>query len=174
MNELLTAMKERRSVRRFTPEMPKKEDLDQIIEAGLFAPSGRNSQSAIILCVTDPGIRKELMEENCKIGGWEGTFDPFYGAPVILIVLANKEVGTSIYDASLVMENLMLAAHSLGLGSIWIHRAKEEFEGEFGKYLLQKLGIEGSWEGVGHCAVGYTDGPLPPAPARKPNRVFWI
>lgn len=174
MNELLTAMKERRSVRRFTKEVPKKEDLEKIIEAGLFAPSGRNSQSAIILCVTDPEIREELMEENRRIGGWEGNFDPFYGAPAILIVLANKEVGTSIYDGSLVMENLMLAAHSLGLGSIWIHRAKEEFEGEFGKCLLQKLGIEGRWEGVGHCAVGYVDGELPPAPARKPNRVFWI
>ena len=173
MNEILTAMKERRSVRHFKPEMPKKEDLDKIVEAGLWAPSGRNSQSAIILAVTDPEVRQELMEANRKVMGMESG-DPFYGAPVIFIVLRNKEVGTSIYDGSLVMENLMLAAHSLGLGSIWIHRAKEEFEGEFGKFLLQKLGIEGDWEGVGHCAIGYIDGETPPAPARKANRVYWL
>ena len=173
MNEVLKAMKERRSVRAFKPDMPKKELLEQIVEAGIYAPSGRNSQSAIILVVTDPMVREKLMKANRAIlGRDEG--DPFYGAPVVMIVLRNKEVNTSIYDGSLVMENLMLAAHSLGLGSIWIHRAKEEFETEEYKDLLKRLGIEGDWEGVGHCAVGYADGEMPPAPARKPNRVYWI
>ena len=173
MNEVLKAMKERRSVRAFKPDVPKKELLEQIAEAGIYAPSGRNSQSAIILAVTDPTARKKLMEANRAILGREDG-DPFYGAPVIFVVLRNKEVGTSIYDGSLVMENLMLAAHSLSLGSIWIHRAKEEFETDEYKTFLKDLGIEGDWEGVGHCAVGYVDGNLPSAPARKPNRVFWI
>ena len=173
MNEVLKAMKERRSVRAFKPDLPPKELLEQIAEAGIYAPSGRNSQSAIILAVTDPITRKKLMEANRAILGREDG-DPFYGAPVIFVVLRNKEVGTSIYDGSLVMENLMLAAHSLGLGSIWIHRAKEEFETDEYKTFLKDLGIEGDWEGVGHCAVGYVDGPPPIAPARKPNRVFWI
>ena len=173
MNEILKAMRERRSVRSFKSEMPKKELLEQIVEAGVYAPSGRNSQSAIILVVTDPEARDRLMRANRAIMGREEG-DPFYGAPVVMIVLRNKEVGTSIYDGSLVMENLMLAAHSLGLGSIWIHRAKEEFETEEYKTLLKELGIEGDWEGVGHCAVGYVEGTLPPAPARKPNRVYWI
>lgn len=173
MNEVLKAMKERRSVRAFKPDVPKKELLEQIAEAGIYAPSGRNSQSAIILAVTDPIVRQKLMEANRAIlGRTEG--DPFYGAPVIFVVLRNKAVGTSIYDGSLVMENLMLAAHSLGLGSIWIHRAKEEFETEEYKSLLKSLGVEGDWEGVGHCAVGYAESALPAAPARKPNRVYWI
>ena len=173
MNEVLKAIKERRSVRSFKSEMPPKELLKQIVEAGLFAPSGRNSQSAIILAITDQTLRNKLMEANRAVmGRTEG--DPFYGAPVIFVVLRNKEVGTSIYDGCLVMENLMLAAHALGLGSIWIHRAKEEFETEEYKNLLKGLGVTGEWEGVGHCAVGYVDGELPEAPARKPNRVFWI
>lgn len=173
MNEVLKAIKERRSVRSFKSEMPPKELLEQIAEAGIFAPSGRNSQSAILLVITDPEQREKLMKANRAIMGREEG-DPFYGAPVIFVVLRNKEVGTSIYDGSLVMENLMLAAHSLGLGSIWIHRAKEEFESEEYKTLLREKGIEGDWEGVGHCAVGYVDGDLPTAPARKPNRVYWI
>ena len=173
MNEVLKAIRERRSVRSFQSEMPPKELLEQIAEAGIYAPSGRNSQSAIILVVTDPITRKKLMETNRALLGREDG-DPFYGAPVIFVVLRNKDVGTSIYDGSLVMENLMLAAHSLGLGSIWIHRAKEEFETDEYKTFLKDLGIEGDWEGVGHCAVGYVDGNLPAAPARKPNRVFWI
>ena len=67
----------------------------------------------------------------------------------------------------------MLAAHSLGLGNIWIHRAKEEFESEEGKKILKELGIEGEWEGIGHCAVGYMDGEMPKAAPRKDGRVVW-
>ena len=173
MNEVLKAIRERRSVRSFQSEMPPKELLEQIAEAGIYAPSGRNSQSAILLVITDPEKREKLMKANRAVMGREDG-DPFYGAPVIFVVLRNKEVSTSIYDGSLVMENLMLAAHSLGLGSIWIHRAKEEFETDEYKALLKDLGIEGEWEGVGHCAVGYVDGELPAVPARKPNRVYWI
>ena len=113
------------------------------------------------------------MEMNRKVGGWDEGFDPFYGAPAMIIVLGELENGNRVYDGSLVMGNLMLAAHSLGLGSIWIHRAKQEFESDEGKEILKQLGIEGEWEGIGHCAVGYMDCELPPPPARKDGRVVW-
>ena len=174
MNEVIKALKERRSIRGFKPEMPSKSDIEQIIDAGLYAPSGKNQQAAIIVAVTNKELREKIVADNCKIGGWEDGFDPFYGAPVILIVLADKSWRTNIYDGSLVMQNLMLAAHSLGLGSIWIHRAKEEFETDEYKNILKDLGIEGEWEGIGHCAIGYTDGDAPDAKPRKDGRVFWV
>ena len=172
MNEVIRALKERRSIRKFTSEMPRKADLEQIIEAGLFAASARGEQDAIIVAVTDPVIRDRLAKENARIWGKEGV-DPFYGAPAILVVLARKEWPNRVYDGSLAMGNMMLAAHSLGLGSIWIHRAREEFEEEEWQSWLKSLGIEGEWEGIGHCAVGYTAGEMPKAAPRKENRVFW-
>ncbi len=171
MNEVLKAMKERRSVRKFKPDMPKKEDIDQIIEAGLYAANGQGKQGAIILAVTNKEVRDRLSAANAKVMGREGV-DPFYGAPVVLVALADKSAVTSVYDATLEMGNMMLAAHSLGLGSIWIHRAKEEFEQEEWKQLLRDLGAEGEYEGVGHCCVGYYEGDYPEAAERKPGRVF--
>lgn len=97
-----------------------------------------------------------------------------YGAPAILIVLADKNWANRVYDGSLVMGNMMLAAHSLNLGSIWIHRAKEEFELPEYQELLKEIGVEGEWEGIGHCAVGYVDGEFPKPAKRKDNRVFWV
>ena len=174
MNEVIKAMKERRSIRKFKAEMPPKADLEQIVEAGLYAANGRGKQAVITIAVTDKELRDKLSAANNEImGGPEGN-DPFYGAPAILIVLANKEVPTAPYDGSLVMGNLMLAAHSLGLGSIWIHRAKEEFEMPEYQKLLKDLGIEGEWEGIGHCAVGYIDGENPAAAPRNDGRVFWV
>lgn len=174
MNEVIKAMKERRSIRKFKAEMPSKADLEQIVEAGLYAANGRGRQAVITIAVTDKELRDKLSAVNNEImGGPEGN-DPFYGAPAILIVLANKEVPTAPYDGSLVMGNLMLAAHSLGLGSIWIHRAKEEFEMPEYQKLLKDLGIDGEWEGIGHCAVGYIDGENPAAAPRNDGRVFWV
>ncbi len=174
MNDVIKAMKERRSIRKFKAEMPPKADLEQIVEAGLYAANGRGRQAVITIAVTDRELRDKLSAVNNEImGGPEGN-DPFYGAPAILIVLANKEVPTAPYDGSLVMGNLMLAAHSLGLGSIWIHRAKEEFEMPEYQKLLKDLGIEGEWEGIGHCAVGYIDGEYPAAAPRNDGRVFWV
>ncbi len=173
MNEVLKAMKERRSIRSFQPTMPPKADLEQIIEAGLYAANGRGEQAAIIVAVTNQDLRDKLAAANAKIGGWKEGFDPFYGAPAILLVLARKDWPTRVYDGSLVMGNLMLAAHSLGLGSIWIHRAKEEFELPEYQQLLKDLGIEGEWEGIAHCAVGYINGEAPAPASRKEGRVFW-
>lgn len=174
MNEIIKAMEERRSIRKFKPEMPKKEDLQQIVEAGLYAANGMGRQATITVAVTNKELRDKLSAINCKIGGWDESVDPFYGAPAILIVLAEKDWRNRVYDGSLVMGNMMLAAHSLGLGSIWIHRAKEEFEMPEYQQLLKELGVEGEWEGIGHCAVGYIDGEMPEAAERKPNRVFWV
>ena len=173
MNEIIKAMEERRSIRKFKSEMPKKEDLQQIVEAGLYAANGMGRQATITVAVTNKELRDKLSAINCKIGGWDEGIDPFYGAPAILIVLAEKDWRNRVYDGSLVMGNMMLAAHSLGLGSIWIHRAKEEFEMPEYQQLLKELGVEGEWEGIGHCAVGYFDGEMPKAAERKPNRVFW-
>ena len=174
MNEIIKAMKERRSIRKFKPDMPPKEQIEEIIEAGLYAASGRNEQAVITIAVTNQEFRDKLMKDNCEIGGWSESYDPFYGAPVILIVLGRKSRITYVYDGSLVIGNMMLAAHSLGLGSIWIHRAKEEFETEEYQALLKDLGIEGEWEGIGHCAIGYMDCELPAPLDRKDGRVYWI
>ncbi|MCR5001557.1 MAG: nitroreductase [Lachnospiraceae bacterium] len=174
MNETLKVMETRRSCRNFKPDMVNDEELKAIIKAGTYAATGMGKQSPIIIAVTDKALRDEISAENRKIGGWDEGFDPFYGAPVILIVLANKEVPTHVYDGSLVMGNLMNAAESLGVASIWIHRAKEEFESDFGKNILKKLGIEGEYEGIGHCALGYAAEPAKDPIPRKADYVYHI
>ena len=174
MNDIITAMLERRSIRKFKSDMPAKKDIEKIIETGLYAANGRGKQATITIAVTNQKIRDALAEDNCKIGGWNEGFDPFYGAPVILIVLGAKDCATHVYDGSLVLGNMMLAAHSLGLGSIWIHRAKEEFESQTWKTFLSDLGVEGEWEGIGHCAIGFIDGDIPEAAKRHEKRVFWV
>ena len=174
MNETLKVLESRRSCRNFKQDMIAKEDLDAILKAGTYAATGMGKQSPIIIAVTDKTLRDELSKENRKIGGWEEGFDPFYGAPVILIVLARKDVPTHVYDGSLVMGNLMNAAESLGIASIWIHRAKEEFDSAFGKSILQKLGITDEYEGIGHCALGYAKEPAKDAAPRKENYIYFI
>ncbi len=154
--------------------MVKEDDLKAIIKAGTFAATGMGKQSPIIIAVTDKTLRDEISAENRKIGGWDEGFDPFYGAPVILIVLAKKDVPTHVYDGALVMGNLMNAAQSLGVASIWIHRAREEFESEFGKNILGRLGIEGDYEGIGHCVLGYAAEPAKDPAPRKENYVYYI
>ena len=173
MNETLKVMENRRSCRNFDPEKAVSEaDIQAIVKAGTYAASGMGKQSPIILAVTNKELRDKISAENAKIMGT--SIDPFYGAPVILIVLADKNVPTHVYDGSLVMGNLMNAAESLGLGSIWIHRAKEEFESDFGKKILADLGIEGEYEGIGHCAIGYAAAPAKEAAPRKENYVYYV
>ena len=174
MNEIIKAMKERRSIRKFKSDMVSKKDIDEIIDAGLYAANGMGRQAVITVAVTNKDLRNKVAKDNCKIGGWDEGFDPFYNAPVILIVLAEKDWRNRVYDGSLVIGNMMLAAHSLGLGSIWIHRAKEEFETEEYKKLLKDIGVQGEWEGIGHCAIGYIDGDIPKPAPRKENRVYFV
>lgn len=174
MNETLKVLETRRSCRNFKTDMVEAEKLEAIIKAGTYAATGMGKQAPIIIAVTNKELRDKIAEENRKIGGWDEGFDPFYGAPVILIVLADKAVRTYQYDGSLVLGNLMNAAESLGVSSIWIHRAKEEFESDFGKKILAELGIEGDYEGIGHCALGYAaEPPKTPAP-RKENYVYYV
>ena len=173
MNEVIEMMKTRRSIRKFKPDALPDEIIEQIAEAGTYAATGKNLQSPTIIAVTNKQLRDRISEMNRKIGGWQEGFDPFYGAPAMLIVLADKNVPTAVYDGSLVIGNLMLAAHSLGIGSIWIHRAKEEFESEEGKAILAELGITGDQVGIGHCALGYIDGEEPKAAPRKENWVYY-
>ena len=173
MNESIKNMIERRSIHSFKPDaMVSKEDMDVIIEAGTYAATGMGMQSPIIIAVTNKETRDQLSKMDATI--MRRDMDPFYGAPVVLIVLADKNRPTHIYDGSLVMGNLMNAAASLGIGSCWIHRAKEEFESEEGKALLKKWGIEGDYEGIGHCVLGYPDGDVPKAKPRKENYVYYV
>lgn len=172
MSDVLEKIKTRRSVRKYKSDMIPQETLDKVLEAGTYAATGMGAQSPIIIAVTNKEVRDKLSRLNASVMGTDT--DPFYGAPVVLIVLADKSKGTYLYDGSLVMGNLMLAAHGLGLGSCWIHRAKEEFESAEGKEILQSLGITGDYEGIGHCILGYADGPEPDAKPRKESYVYYI
>lgn len=172
-NEVLECLKTRRSVRAYEPDkVPSRELVAKVVEAGTFAPTGMGKQSPVIVAVMDKAVRNRLSKMNADVLG--SASDPFYGAPVVLVVLADKSIPTHVYDGSLVMENLMLAAHALGLGSCWVHRAKEEFERPEGKALLKSLGIQGEYEGIGHCILGYADGDVPAAAPRKEGRLFHI
>lgn len=168
---MLEKMKTRRSIRKFKSDMIPKEIIEKIVEAGTYAASGMNRQPGLIVAVTNKELRDKLSKMNADIMGVNS--DPFYNAPVVLIVLADKSAPTYLYDGSLVMGNLMLAAHELGVGSCWIHRAKEEFESEEGKEILKSLGIEGEYEGIGHCVLGYADCEYPSVIPRKDGMVYW-
>lgn len=174
MNEVLKALKERRSIRHFKKQIPSKEEIDQITEAGLYAPNGKGMQAVISIVITNPELIERFKVVNTQIGGYPEGTDPFYGAPVIIVVLSRKDNPNKQYDGALVMGNMMLAAHALGLGSIWINRARQEFEMDEFKQILKDLEIEGEWEGVGHCAIGYIDGEVPKAAPRKENRIYHI
>ena len=172
MNEVIKNLTERRSIRSYKSTPVPQNLIDEILKAGIFAPTGRNMQAPIIIAVTDKNLRDRLAKINAAVMGSDK--DPFYSAPTELVVLSKKSVPTYLYDGSLVMGNLMNAAHSLGLGSCWIHRAKETFESEEGKAILAELGIEDGYEGIGNCIIGYADCPLPEARERKEGYVIKV
>lgn len=172
MNEIINAMLERRSCKSYKSDMVSKGDIERVIEAGLWAANGRGLQTPVIIAVTDKETRDTLSKLNASVMGADG--DPFYNAPVVLVVLAPKEHPNRVYDGSLVMGNMMLAAHSMGIDSCWIHRAKEVLEMPEGKEFLKKAGLEGEWEGIGNCVLGYKAAPLKEAAPRKENRVYWV
>lgn len=169
-NETLETLLNRRSCRSFDGRKVDRETLDKILEAGTYAPSGMGRQSAIMIAIDDPETVRALSALNAKIMGREG--DPFYGAKTVIVVLADKNVPTYLYDGSLVMGNLMNAAEALGVNSCWIHRAKEEFSLPEGKALLKKLDISDDYEGIGHCVLGY--GEKVPAKPRKEHFIYRI
>ena len=169
MQNLLT----RRSIRKYKPDMLPREIIEKIVEAGTYAPTGKNQQSPIIIAVTNRELRDRMSALNAAV--METDSDPFYGAPTAVIVLADKGRPTCIEDGSLVMGNLMLAAHAVGAASCWIHRAKEVFDSEEGKAMLKEWGIEGDYVGIGHCALGYAaENGLTPAKPRKENWIYRV
>ena len=172
-NSVVNSLIERRSIRNYKPDQVNEEALELILKAGTYAATGMNRQSPIIIAVQDKDTVEQLRKMNAEIMGAPDS-DPFYGAPTVVIVLADKNVPTHVYDGSLVMGNLMLAAHAEGLGSCWIHRAKETFEAKEWKEWLASLGVEGEYEGIGHCALGYIEGDYKADLPRKQGRVFYV
>ena len=170
--ELIKLICSRRSVKNYSDKPVPKEISDAVVQAGLYAPNGMGKQSPVIIAVTDKKIRDRLSDLNRKF--FAKDIDPFYGAPAVLVVLADKSVPTYLYDGSLTMGNMLLAAHAMGIGGCWIHRAKQMFESEEGLEILKELGIEGEFEGIGNCVLGYPAGEPKEAPERKPNRVFYL
>ena len=168
MNETLNVLKTRRSIRRFKPDQIQDDDLRAILEAGAYAPTGGGRQGNLFVVVQDPALRRQLARMNAAVLGKD--LDPYYGAPTIILVFADKTQSTPVEDGSLALGNLFNAARALGLGSCWIHRAREMFEGEEGLALRKRWGIEDSYVGVGACSLGYPDGD-PPAAAPRKGRV---
>lgn len=173
-NEVLSAIAARRSCRAYQPEQIKPEELDAVLQAGTWAPTGMNRQSPVIVAVQDKETRDRLSAINAAIMGSNG--DPFYGAPTVLVVLADRSAHTYVEDGSLVLGDLLLAASSIGLGSCWIHRAKETFETEEGKELLRKWGLDpDKYVGVGNCILGYpAPGGIKAATPRKADYVVKV
>ncbi len=170
--DILEFINSRASTRKYTDKIPSAEEIDAVITAGLKAASGRNIQAPVIVSVTNKKIRDKLSKENAAIFNMDS--DPFYGAPVVLVVLARKTAHTYLYDGSLTLGNMMLAAHALGLGSCWIHRAKEVFDKPEWKNWLESIGIEGEVEGIGNLILGYPDGNIPEPKEIKPDRIYYI
>lgn len=181
MNQTIENIINRRSVKKYTDKEVPMKLVEEVVKAGMYAPSGMNKQAAMIIAVTNKEMRDRMSRINLEIIKGRnlvtssGHNDPFYGAPVVLVVLAKKDIGTHVYDGSLVMENMMIAAQSLGLGSCWIHRAKETFETEEGKEILAELGVNYEYEGIGNCIIGYAaDDALRPQSPRKDDFVIWV
>ncbi len=173
MNEVIQCLVERRSCKKYLPKQVDEAALQEILLAGTYAPSGKNRQAAKILVLQKPEDIAAVERLNAAVlGNPDGR--PFYGAPTVLVVLADPEVNTAVEDGSLVMGNLMNAAHSLGVASCWIHRAREVFDSEEGRALLRKWGVTGEYIGVGHCLLGYADGPEKPASPRKSDYVVRV
>lgn len=174
MNPAIQNLMTRRSVRGYTSQMPSVEDIQTICEAGTYAPSGKSTQCPIILAVTNREMRDRMSRLNAQVLGTPDS-DPFYGAPVVLVVLVDRKTGlTPVEDGCLVMGNMLNAAHALGLGSCWINRARQVFDSEEGKSILKELGIEGDYLGIGNCVVGYAAQPEPQPKPRKADYIHWV
>lgn len=171
-NELLELLKSRRSVRGYKPDAVPEEALDAVLEAGTYAPTGGGAQSPVIVAVRDKAVRDTLMALNAKVMGKDT--DPYYGAPVVVLALADGGRNTCVEDGSCVLENMMLAAHAVGLASVWVHREKEIFESPEGKALLKQWGLPETLRGVGSIALGYAAGSLPEAAARKEGYIVKV
>lgn len=164
-------LKNRRSIRKYQDRQVTDADLDAVLEAGLYAPSGMNTQKTVLVAVRDPATRDQLSRMNAKVLG--SSADPFYGAPCVVVVLADPERYTWLEDGALVMGNLMSAAYEQGLGSCWIHRAQPMFDSPEGKALLRQWGLSEQLKGVGNCILGYP-AESPEAKPRLPGRIVKV
>ncbi|MGA2400423.1 MAG: nitroreductase [Syntrophobacteraceae bacterium] len=172
MNETVKTLLERRSIRRFKPEQIKAEELNAILEAGMYAPSAANQQSALLVVIQDKETLKKLSAMNAAVLGKD--IDPYYNAPTVVLVFADKSKIAPVEDASLALGNMFNAAASLGIGSCWVHRTKQMFETGEGKDLMRKWGVTGDYIGVGSCILGYAEGEHPKAAPRKDNFVIRV
>ncbi len=172
MNEAMKNLLERRSVRGYKKDLVPADVLDEILEAGKYAPSGMGQQKTLMVVTQDPELVAKLSRMNADVMGAKS--DPFYGAPTVVIVFADSEQGTCVENGSLVMGNLMNAAHAVGVDSCWIHRAHEVFDSEEGKALKAEWGVPESYIGIGHCVLGYRSGEYPEAKARKDGFVIRV
>lgn len=170
MNEMIRMLTERRSCRAFEARQVEPELLREVLTAGSYAPSGMNRQSPVMLVMQDGERIRELAALNAAVMGRDG--DPFYGAPTVISVLADTACMTWQEDGALVIGNLLVAAHALGLAGCWIHRAREVFDSERGRAILREYGIPDSCRGVGHCILGYREGESPEAKPRREGRIF--
>lgn len=168
-NIILEALKSRRSIRKYKQEPIRKEELEAILEAGTYAPTAMGKQAPLIVAVTNPETVALLSKLNAQV--MNGTQDPFYGAPIVVVVFGNSESNNCIQDASCVMSNLLNAAHALNIGSCWINRAREVFESDEGKALKKQWGIPEHYIGVANCILGYIDSPYPKAKERKEDYI---
>lgn len=168
-NPVIQALKTRRSIRSFKPEQITDEELRTVLDAGTWAPTGMGFQDPWIVAVQDPALKKEISRMNAEFLGKET--DPFYGAPTYVLVFASDPLkwANGVPDGTLVLGNMMLAAHAIGLGSCWINREREMFATDEGKELMKQFGLPEGLIGVGALAVGYPAGePRVPKP-RKEN-----
>ena len=172
MNETIQVLLNRRSVRRYQPKQITEQELETILQAGMFAPSGHGSQPVRLVVIQRPEIIQQLSKMNAAILGTSS--DPFYGAPTVVLVLADRSHPTWCEDGALVMGNLMNAAHAIGVDSCWINRARQEFDSPEGKKMLQDWGIQGDYAGIGHCLLGYRLGDYPKAAPRKADFVVYV
>jgi nitroreductase len=172
MNETIKTLLTRRSIRKFKPEQVKEVELNAILEAGMYAPSGANQQSALFVVVQDKETLKKLSAMNAAVLGKD--IDPYYNAPTVILVFADKTKVTPVENASVALGNMFNAAASLGVGSCWVHRTNQMFETLEGKDLLKKWGVTGDYIGVGSCILGYPDGEHPEAAPRKDNFVIRV
>ena len=173
MNEVLNCLETRRSVRKYLPKQIADAELNAILEAGIYAPTAMGRQSPKIVVLQKPEDVAELERMNAAVLG-NPDLHPFYGAPTVCVVFADTSVGTWVEDGSLVIGNMLAAAHSLGVGSCWIHRARQEFELPEGKALMQKWGVDARYAGVGHCILGYAAEPAAPAKPRKADYIVRV
>lgn len=172
MSDILEVLKTRRSIRKYKPDPVPEEQIEKVIEAGLYAPTGMGRQQTIILKITEPETVRTLGLINGKLMGQEN-MDAFYGAPVLLAVLSRKDDPTAVFDGCSVISNMLNEAASLGLGSCWIHRGKEQFETPEGIEVLKRAGIDpDQYVGIDNVVLGIMDGDLPKAAPRKDGRVF--